>query len=177
MDEKITLAEIKEIIDLVRSEDKIEMFRFVYGGTEISISRSAEGAALLNGIGAPSVQAQPQPAKPAVQAAPAAPAPSPEAPVPQAQDAPTARALAPGDVEIKAPSVGTFYRRPKPGADPFVEEGANVGEGDTLCIVEVMKLMNSVKSDVAGVIKQILVEDGQAVEFGQPLLIISKAGG
>jgi acetyl-CoA carboxylase biotin carboxyl carrier protein len=73
---------------------------------------------------------------------------------------------------VKSPMVGTFYRSSAPGSPPFVEIGSNVKEGDTLCIIEAMKLLNEIESDFAGVVKQILVENGQPVEFGQPLFII-----
>ncbi|VVE36712.1 acetyl-CoA carboxylase, biotin carboxyl carrier protein [Pandoraea nosoerga] len=68
--------------------------------------------------------------------------------------------------------VGTFYRAPSPGADAFVQVGDSVKEGQTLCIIEAMKLLNEIESDKAGVIKEILVENGQAVEYGQPLFVI-----
>jgi acetyl-CoA carboxylase biotin carboxyl carrier protein len=73
---------------------------------------------------------------------------------------------------IKSPMVGTFYRTPSPGAKAFVEVGQSVKAGDTLCIIEAMKLMNEIESDVAGVVKAILIENGQPVEYGQPLFII-----
>ena len=73
---------------------------------------------------------------------------------------------------VKSPMVGSFYRCPSPGAKSFVELGQNVNVGDTLCIIEAMKLLNEIESDQAGVIKAILVENGQAVEYGQPLFII-----
>ncbi|MDA0190510.1 MAG: acetyl-CoA carboxylase biotin carboxyl carrier protein, partial [Proteobacteria bacterium] len=73
---------------------------------------------------------------------------------------------------VKAPMVGTFYRAASPGADPFIEVGATVKEGQTLCIIEAMKLLNEIESDCAGVVKAILVENGQPVEYGEPLFII-----
>jgi acetyl-CoA carboxylase biotin carboxyl carrier protein len=73
---------------------------------------------------------------------------------------------------VKSPMVGTFYRSSAPGNPPFVEVGATVKEGDTLCIIEAMKLLNEIDADASGVIKQILVENGQPVEFGQPLFVI-----
>jgi acetyl-CoA carboxylase biotin carboxyl carrier protein len=73
---------------------------------------------------------------------------------------------------IKSPMVGTFYRAPSPSADPFVKEGFTVATGDTLCIIEAMKILNQIDSDVSGVVKKILVENGQAVEYDQPLFII-----
>ena len=100
------------------------------------------------------------------QPAPAAAAPAIVAPV-EAAVAP-----APEGHAVKSPMVGTFYRSASPGAAAFVEIGDTVAQGDTLCIVEAMKLMNEIEADAAGTIKAILVENGQAVEFGQPLFVI-----
>jgi acetyl-CoA carboxylase biotin carboxyl carrier protein len=77
----------------------------------------------------------------------------------------------PGTV-VKSPMVGIFYRSPSPGAAPFIDIGSTVKQGDTLCIIEAMKLLNEIESEVAGEVKQILVENGQPVEFGQPLFVI-----
>lgn len=74
---------------------------------------------------------------------------------------------------VKSPMVGTFYRSPSPGAPVFVELGQSVNEGQTLCIIEAMKLLNEIESDVSGTIKRILVENGQPIEYGQPLFIIA----
>ena len=73
---------------------------------------------------------------------------------------------------VKSPMVGTFYRAPSPESDPFVEVGSTVKAGDTLCIVEAMKLLNEIEADFAGTVKAILVENGQPVEYGEPLFII-----
>ncbi|WP_179095144.1 acetyl-CoA carboxylase biotin carboxyl carrier protein, partial [Burkholderia pseudomallei] len=81
-------------------------------------------------------------------------------------------AAAPQGHVVTSASVGTFYRAPSPGADPFVQVGDTVKEGQTLCIIEAMKLLNEIESDKAGVIKEILAENGQAVEYGQPLFVI-----
>jgi len=116
-----------------------------------------------------------------------APGPAPvmlQAPIPTA---PAAAVAVPGTREatpppevpaepeghiVKSPMVGTFYRAASPGSKPFVDVGDAVKEGDTLCIIEAMKLMNEIESDAAGVIKAILVENGQPVEFGQPLFVV-----
>ena len=87
-------------------------------------------------------------------------------------EAPAAPAEPEGHL-VKSPMVGTFYRAASPGAKPFVEVGDTVQVGDTLCIIEAMKLMNEIESDKTGVVKQILVENGQPVEFGQPLVVIA----
>jgi acetyl-CoA carboxylase biotin carboxyl carrier protein len=73
---------------------------------------------------------------------------------------------------VKSPMVGTFYRSPSPGAPAFIEQGSVVKAGDTLCIIEAMKLLNEIEADVGGTVKKILVENGQPVEYGQPLFII-----
>jgi acetyl-CoA carboxylase biotin carboxyl carrier protein len=109
----------------------------------------------------------------AVVAAPAAPTPVlAAAPAPAA--APTV-ALGSEEVAghvVKSPMVGTFYRSPSPGAPAFIEQGTVVKAGDTLCIIEAMKLLNEIEADVGGTVKKILVENGQPVEYGQPLFII-----
>jgi len=97
------------------------------------------------------------------------------APAPQAAAAVSAVATEPAVPEghvVKSPMVGSFYRAPSPGAKSFVDIGQAVNEGDTLCIIEAMKLLNEIETDKGGVVKAILVENGQAVEFGQPLFII-----
>jgi acetyl-CoA carboxylase biotin carboxyl carrier protein len=101
----------------------------------------------------------------------AAPQQAPMAAAPVAAAAPAAPAVPEGHV-VKSPMVGSFYRSPSPGAKPFVDIGQSVTAGETLCIIEAMKLLNEIEADQSGVIKAILVESGQAVEFGQPLFII-----
>jgi len=95
-----------------------------------------------------------------------APAPAPAAAPPVALPA------EPEGQVVKSPMVGTFYRAAAPGAAPFVDIGTSVKEGDTLCIIEAMKLLNEIDAEVTGVIKKVLVENGQPVEYGQPLFII-----
>ncbi len=107
-------------------------------------------------------------------------APAPAAPVASAPSAPATAAVAPAESTpaestghaVKSPMVGTFYRSPTPGADSFVKIGDTVKVGQTLCIIEAMKVLNEIESDKAGVVKEILCENGQGVEFGQALFII-----
>lgn len=94
-----------------------------------------------------------------------------QAPVAIAAPAPAAEPVLEGHV-VKSPMVGTFYRAPSPGAKSFVEAGQSVNAGDTLCIIEAMKLLNEIEADKGGVIKAILVENGQPVEYGEPLFVI-----
>jgi len=115
--------------------------------------------------------AVPQVAAPVPAQAPApvsAPAPAEAAPAPEAPKADEC----PGCVEIRAPIVGTFYRAPAPDAPPYVKEGDRVEKGQVLCIIEAMKLMNEIESEVSGIVKKILVENGEPVEYGQPLFLI-----
>ncbi|WP_289168346.1 acetyl-CoA carboxylase biotin carboxyl carrier protein, partial [uncultured Parasutterella sp.] len=98
--------------------------------------------------------------------APAAPAAQPAAP------APAVTANTPSGTQVTSPMVGTFYRAPSPGADPFVEVGTQVKKGDTLCIIEAMKLLNEIEAEVSGTVKEILVDNASPVEFGQPLFVI-----
>lgn len=99
-------------------------------------------------------------------------APVPGAPVAAAAAAPVAPEPEPTGHVVKSPMVGTFYRSPSPGATSFVELGQAVKAGDTLCIIEAMKLLNEIEAEVGGVVKEILVENGQPVEYGQPLFVI-----
>ena len=102
-------------------------------------------------------------------------APAPVAAAPAAAPAPAAAAAAPAQPaghEVKSPMVGTFYRASSPEAKSFVEVGDSVKAGQTLCIIEAMKLLNEIESDATGVVKAILIENGQPVEFGEPLFII-----
>ncbi|MBU3724396.1 MAG: acetyl-CoA carboxylase biotin carboxyl carrier protein [Burkholderiaceae bacterium] len=106
----------------------------------------------------------------------AAPAAAAAAAIPAASDAAPATAAPAAEPEgkiIKSPMVGTFYRASAPGADPFVSVGTSVSEGQTMCVIEAMKLMNEIPADCAGVVKQILVENGEPVEFGQPLFVLA----
>lgn len=115
----------------------------------------------------------------AVQAAPA-PSPAPAASAPAPVAAPAPKAEAPKEdhskyTEVKAPIVGTFYRSPSPDADVFVKEGDTVKKGQVLCIIEAMKLMNEIESEVAGVIKKITVNNAEPIEYGQVLFLIEPA--
>ena len=151
------LRKLKTLIELVETSGIAEL-EIQEGEERVRITRS-HGATL-----APIATAQPivAVAAPAI-AAPSSPAAAP-APVEPAEDE--------GHV-VKSPMVGTFYRAATPGAKSFVEVGDAVEEGATLCIVEAMKLMNEIEADKGGVIKAILVENGQPVEFGQPLFVIA----
>jgi acetyl-CoA carboxylase biotin carboxyl carrier protein len=152
------LRKLKTLIDLVAESDIAEL-EVTEGESKVRIVKSS--AIPQNQVVMVPPQGVQQFAAPAV--AGAAPAPS-AAPAPAAAE-PT------GHV-VKSPMVGTFYRSSAPGAPAFVEVGATVKEGDTLCIIEAMKLLNEIDADMSGTITKILVENGQPVEFGQPLFVI-----
>jgi len=152
------LRKLKKLIDLVQ-ESGIAELEITEGEQKVKIVKA-------NGL-APATSAAPIHAAP--QAAPAAePTRSPSGAAPPAEPE-----SAPEGQLVKAPMVGTFYRSPSPDAKAFVEVGQAVKKGDTICIVEAMKLMNEIETDVAGVVKAILVENGQPVEYGQPLFILA----
>ena len=148
------LRKLKTLIDLVAESDIAEL-EVTEGEGKVRIVKSS--ALPQNQL----VMMQ-QPAAHHMMAAPAA------APVASAAAAP---AVPDGHV-VKSPMVGTFYRSSAPGAAPFADIGKSVSTGDTLCIIEAMKLLNEIESDFTGTIKQILVENGQPVEYGQPLFVI-----
>ena len=152
------LRKLKTLIDLVAESDIAEL-EVTEGESKVRIVKSS--AMPQNQV----VMMQPQGMQPQYQQHAAAPVAAPVASVPAAAAEPT------GHV-VKSPMVGTFYRSSAPGAAAFVEVGQAIKEGDTLCIIEAMKLLNEIDADVSGVVTQILVENGQPVEFGQPLFVI-----
>ncbi|KQX90360.1 acetyl-CoA carboxylase biotin carboxyl carrier protein [Variovorax sp. Root473] len=150
------LRKLKTLIDLV-SESNI---------SELEITETEGKVRIVKGGGAAPVQyVQTLAAAPAVAAPAVAGAAAPAAAAPAVEAAPSGHA-------VKSPMVGTFYRSSSPGAAAFVEVGSKVSEGDTLCIIEAMKILNEIEADKAGTVTQILGENGQAVEYGQPLFII-----
>ncbi|MEN9887706.1 MAG: hypothetical protein RL758_2284 [Pseudomonadota bacterium] len=154
------LRKLKTLIDLV-SESNV---------SELEITEAEGKVRIVKGGGV--MMAAPMAVQhPVMSAAPAAASPMPVA-APAAEAAAAPEAAAPAGHTLKSPMVGTFYRSSSPGAKAFVEVGDTVKEGDTVCIIEAMKILNEIEADKAGVIKQILCDNGQAVEYGQPLIII-----
>ena len=148
------LRKLKTLIELVESSGIAEL-EISEGEERVRITRSLPGHAAIPPAGA---TVEPTTSLVAANGAPAAAAPA-----------------APPSTEghvVKSPMVGTFYRSASPGAKPFVEVGDPVQVGDPLCIIEAMKLMNEIEADAAGTVKAILIENGQPVEYGQPLLVI-----
>ena len=145
------LRKLKTLIDLV-SESNV---------SELEITEAEGKVRIVKSSGAPLVMQQPAMMMTAPVAAPAAAAPNVEVPV-----------AAPAGHAVKSPMVGTFYRSSSPGAKAFVEVGSVVREGETICIIEAMKILNEIEADKSGTITKILSENGQAVEYGQPLFMI-----
>lgn len=154
------LRKLKKLIDLVQ-ESGIAELEITEGEEKVRITRAVAGQTVYAGTPMMSPYGY------APQAAPAA------APAATAVEAESREPAAPEGHVVKSPMVGTFYRTPSPNAKPFVEVGQTVKAGDTLCIIEAMKLMNEIEADMSGVIKAILIENGQPVEYGEPLFIIA----
>lgn len=145
------LRKLKKLIDLVEASGIAEL-EITEGEEKVRIAKSIAGAPMM--MHAPQMMHAPAPATAAIAAAPV------EDAVPE------------GHI-VRSPMVGTFYRAPAPGSKDFAEVGQSVNAGDTLCIIEAMKLLNEIESDQGGVIKAILVENGQPVEYGEPLFVIA----
>jgi acetyl-CoA carboxylase biotin carboxyl carrier protein len=148
------LRKLKTLIDLV-SESNVSELEITEAEGKVRIVKG--GPAAAHAMAMP--MAMPQATAPAPALAPAA------APVAAAPEAPKGH-------NVKSPMVGTFYRASAPGAKPFVEVGSQVKEGETICIIEAMKILNEIEADKGGTVTQILCENGQAVEYGQPLFVI-----
>ena len=155
------LRKLKKLIDLVQES----------GISELEITEGEERVKIVKGGGISVVPVAAAAAHSAMAAAASAPTAAPSAPAAAAATPAEPPAGQEGHV-VKAPMVGTFYRTPSPDAKAFVEVGQTVKEGQTICIIEAMKLMNEIETDAGGVVKAILVENGQPVEYGQPLLLI-----
>jgi acetyl-CoA carboxylase biotin carboxyl carrier protein len=145
------LRKLKTLIDLV-SESNISELEIAEADGKVRIVKASAQAAPAGAAPAPHFAAAPSAPAAAPAAEPAPPAPT-------------------GNV-VKSPMVGTFYRSASPGSDAFIEIGSVVKVGDPVCIIEAMKIMNEIEADAAGTIREILCENGQAVEFGQPLFVI-----
>jgi acetyl-CoA carboxylase biotin carboxyl carrier protein len=152
------IRKIKKLIELIEASD-IEELEIQEGEESVRISRRQEQAAggMMMSHYAPQPQQQQQASAPA-------PAPEPEK-EPEKKK--------PAGQEVKAPMVGTFYEAPSPDSKAFAEVGQSIKKGEVICIIEAMKMMNQIESDKSGTITEILVENGQPVEFDQPLFIVS----
>jgi acetyl-CoA carboxylase biotin carboxyl carrier protein len=151
----VDLKDIKAIIDLMK-KNSITEFELEQQDSKLRLKRGLNGSS-------PSVQSDDiaplMPSAMPLAIAPVATTPAPVSPAP----------LATGEIDIKSPMIGTFYRSPSPEAGSYIDVGSEVNPESVACIIEAMKVMNEIKSEVKGVITQILVENGKPVEFGQPL--------
>jgi len=150
------IRKIKKLIELLEHSDIAEI-EIQEGEESLRISRYSAATA-------PIPAAIPQTAAPTPNSQTTAP-PAPETPAEAAEEIPEENL-------VRSPMVGTFYRAPSPGSRPFVEEGQTVQPGDILCIIEAMKILNQIESERSGTVRQILVENGQPVEYNQPLFVI-----
>ncbi len=156
---ELSHEDVKKILEIVDASEHLHEVELVYGGFRLHVRRGAAGVTALADDRAAFAPA----AKPAV----AVSAP------PSSAKLAAEPALAEGEVAIRAPMLGTFYRSPSPGDPPFVEIGKRVQADDTVCVIEVMKLFSSIKAGVDGVVMRILVENGIMVEFNQMLIVIA----
>jgi acetyl-CoA carboxylase biotin carboxyl carrier protein len=152
------IRKVKKLIELL-DESGIAEIEITEGEESVRISRYSQSAPA-----APAPVAVAVPAAAPAAAAPAAAAPAPAAPAEPEEDG----------FLVSAPMVGTFYAASSPGAAPYVQVGDRVNEGDTLCIIEAMKMMNQIDADVSGVVKSIRVQNGEPVEYGQTLIVIDQ---
>jgi acetyl-CoA carboxylase biotin carboxyl carrier protein len=152
----VDLGDVKRLVKLLRDSPEVGSIEVKgWFGTGVVVTRAGSGAVTVNP--APAAAVPPTPA-----AAPAVPAP------PTASASPLK--------EITSPMVGTFYRAPEPGAEPYVSAGSRVTMGQTVCIIEAMKIMNEIEAEIAGVIREVCVDDAQAVEYGQVLFRVDPNG-
>jgi acetyl-CoA carboxylase biotin carboxyl carrier protein len=153
----IELGDVQGLAQLLRESPEIGSIEVKgWFGTGVVITRTSAGPTFT--------------AAPMAFHAPAPPAP------PEGEHREAPRAVAAGLKEIKSPMVGTFYKSPEPGAEPYVKAGSRVSSGQTVCIIEAMKIMNEIEAEIGGVVREVLVEDSQPVEFGQVLFRVDPNG-
>jgi acetyl-CoA carboxylase biotin carboxyl carrier protein len=157
----IDIKDVNKLVELLRETPEVGSIEVKgWFGTGVVVTRTGMSGAAA----APIYHAPP----PAAVAAPAS--------APSADAAPTARAAASALKEIKSPMVGTFYKAPEPGAEPYAKVGTRISAGQTVCIIEAMKIMNEIEAEISGVIREVLVDDVHPVEFGQVLFRVDPNG-
>jgi len=160
----LSYADLIQIVELLRQSEQFSSFRLKTPELELEVLR--EGARVPSAIGEQ---------RPATAPLPAAPLAAPPAPVKSQAEQPVAAVAASPWRPITSPMVGTFYAAPEPGAAPFVQPGQAVRAGDALCVIEVMKLMNTLHAEFDGTVREIAVRDAQVVEYGQLLMQVEPA--
>jgi len=159
----LTAQDVAEITRLLEESDFVEL-RLEHEGFKLTLKRATAGSGQVGASATPAAAAS----------APWPPASPAHTPAPAARPAAQSESRDPSLQEVTAPLLGIFYRAPRPGAAPYVEIGCEVQEDSVIGIIEVMKLMNSVRAEVRGTVVEILVEDGATVEYGQILLLVSR---
>lgn len=155
----IELKDVRRLVQILRESPEIGSIEIKgWFGTGVVVTRTGAGAAAAAAAHLPAPQTPSAPPPPAADAA-AAPSPA-----------------ASGLKEIKSPMVGTFYKAPEPGADPYVKVGGRISSGQTLCIIEAMKIMNEIEAEISGVVREIMVDDTMPVEFGTVLFRVDPNG-
>ena len=183
LSDPLTYEDLLRIVELVKSSEQFSEFRLKVGDIEVELRRRGPGSTRMHAASPSDVTVAPPPAAPVVVNATSGTAPSPSppreaAPAPRAAgsaapSAADARDWPPGAIVVRAPMIGTFYRSPEPGARPFVLVGDHVSADTTVCIIEVMKLMNSIPAGAEGVVSHILVEDAAPVDANTPLIVLA----
>jgi len=169
----LTFEQIKELVELI-AERRLQGVEIERSGFRLKIEGQAAAQPVVYAAAQPAEAAPPAAAPPPVMVQAAVPAAAP--PAPAAAPATAEKAGPPANAHIlHSPIVGTYYRAPSPDASPFVEVGSRVKKGQVLCIIEAMKLMNEIESDVDGVVAEIYPQNAQPVEFGEPLFAIVPA--
>ena len=160
---------VEQVLELVKavSDSELTEFKYEEDGVKLSLKKTSDKIVQVQAPAAPVAAPVIAPA-----VMPAAPVPAAASAAPANEEPGTAEAAAPAGNVVKSPLVGTFYAAPAEDAEPYVKVGDSVKEGQVLAIVEAMKLMNEIESDFTGTVKEILVENGQGVEFGQALFVI-----
>ena len=158
----LTHNDVKAILEIVDSAEHLDEIELVFAGLKLHVRRSG---------GEPMARSSSPVSRPAASAAAAAPAAALQ---PTASVQPAAAELAPNEVAVRAPMLGTFYRSPSPGEKPFVEVGQRVKADDTVAVIEVMKLFNSIRAGVDGTVVRIEAQNSALVEYNAPLVIIAK---
>jgi acetyl-CoA carboxylase biotin carboxyl carrier protein len=183
LSDPLTYEDLLRIVELVKSSEQFYEFRLKVGDIEVELRRRALGSTRMHAASPSDVTVAPPPAAPVVVNATSGAAPSvsasreaasaPRAAGSAAPSAADASDWPPDAIVVRAPMIGTFYRSPEPGARPFVLVGDHVSADTTVCIIEVMKLMNSIPAGAEGVVSHVLVEDAAPVDANTPLIVLA----
>lgn len=158
----LTHKDVQNILKIIDEAEHLEEIELVYGNIKLHVRRHGSGGDLV--------------ARPPAPENPRAPAPSVSTTAPKLSPPPVEEPVPEGTIAIRAPMLGTFYRSPAPGEKPFVEVGQRVSANDTVCLIEVMKLFNSIRAGVDGIVVKILCENAALVEYNQVMVLVEPQG-